>query len=67
MTIGINNTQPQEDSSENFANIILQLFRGRNKELLRHQLLTYIQIVEETNKAQLLETIKDRITPTDTK
>ena len=52
---------------ENFANIILQLFRGRNKELLRHQLLTYIQIVEETNKAQLLETIKDRITPTNTK
>ena len=52
---------------ENFANIVLQLFRGRNKELLRHQLLTYIQIVEKTNQAQLLETIKDRITPTDTK
>lgn len=56
------NTPPKE-----FVDIILQLFRGSNPQLLRNQLLAYANIVEKTNQAQLLETIKERITPNNKK
>ena len=53
--------------SEVFIDMILSIFRGSNPQLLRNQLLAYANIVEKSKQAQLLETIKDRITPTDTK
>ena len=53
--------------SEVFIDMILSIFRGSNPQLLRNQLLAYANIVEKSHQAQLLETIKDRITPTDTK
>ena len=52
---------------EVFIDMILSIFRGSNPQLLRNQLLVYANIVEKSKQAQLLETIKDRITPTDTK
>ena len=52
---------------EVFIDIILKLFKGRNPIFLRNELLAYASIVEKTRQAQLLETIKDRITPTNTK
>lgn len=52
---------------EVFIDMILSIFRGSNPQLLRNQLLVYANIVEKSKQAQLLETIKDRITPTNTK
>lgn len=52
---------------EVFIDMILSIFRGSNPQLLRNQLLAYANIVEKSKQAQLLETIKDRITPTNTK
>ena len=56
------NTPPQE-----FVDIILSLFRGRNPLLLRNELLAFASIVKKTDQAHILEIIKDRITPTNTK
>ena len=52
---------------ETFINIIMQLYVGRAPEHLKDLLLQYASIVEDTQKAQLLKVIKERITPTNTK
>ena len=52
---------------EKFIDVILKLFKGRNPQLLRNELLAYASIVEKTNQSQLLKNIKDRITPIDAK
>lgn len=52
---------------EKFIDVILKLYKGRNPQLLRNELLAYARIVEKTNKSQLLKKIKDRITPIDIK
>lgn len=52
-------TTPPED----FVDVLLKLFRGNNAQFLRSQLLTYVEIVKKMNDAQLLNIIKDRITP----
>ena len=52
---------------EVFIDIILKLFRGRNPLLLRNELLAFASIVKKTDQAHILEIIKDRITPTNTK
>lgn len=52
---------------EKFIDIILKLYKGRNPQLLRNELLAYASIVEKTNQSQLLKNIKDRITPIDIK
>ena len=62
---------PQIDNHDTppevFIDIILKLFKGRNPIFLRNELLAYASIVEKTRQAQLLETIKNRITPTNNK
>lgn len=52
---------------EVFIDIILKLFRGRNPLLLRNELLAFASIVKKTDQAHILEIIKERITPTNTK
>lgn len=52
---------------EKFIDVILKLYKGRNPQLLRNELLAYASIVEKTNQSQLLKNIKDRITPIDVK
>ena len=52
---------------EKFIDVILKLYKGRNPQLLRNELLAYASIVEKTNQSQLLKNIKDRITPIDIK
>ena len=54
-------------SPEKFIDVILKLYKGRNPQLLRNELLAYASIVEKTNQSQLLKNIKDRITPIDVK
>lgn len=56
-------TTPLED----FVDVLLKLFRGNNAQFLRSQLLTYVEIVKKMNDAQLLNIIKDRITPNNKK
>lgn len=56
-------TTPPED----FVDVLLKLFRGNNAQFLRSQLLTYVEIVKKMNDAQLLNIIKDRITPNNKK
>ena len=57
------NTPPEE-----FIDIIIfNLFKGRNPQLLRNELIAFVNIVQKTNQAQILEIIKERITPTNTK
>ena len=52
---------------EELIDIILQLFKGSNPQLLQSELLLYASIVEKTDKAQILQIIKERITPNDKK
>lgn len=52
---------------EKFIDVILKLYKGRNPQLLRNELLAYASLVEKTNQSQLLKNIKDRITPIDVK
>ena len=52
---------------EVFVDVLLKLFRGNNAQFLRSQLLTYVEIVKKINDAQLLNIIKDRITPNNKK
>lgn len=52
---------------EVFVDVLLKLFRGNNAQFLRSQLLTHVEIVKKINDAQLLNTIKDRITPNNKK
>lgn len=57
------NTPPEE-----FIDIIIfNLFKGRNPQLLRNELIAFASIVKKTDQAHILEIIKDRITPTNTK
>ena len=57
------NTPPEE-----FIDIIIfNLFKGRNPQLLRNELIAFVNIVQKTNQAQILEIIKERITPANTK
>lgn len=59
-----NHTTPPEE----FIDIIIfNLFKGRNSQLLRNELIAFANIVQKTNQAKILEIIKDRITPTNTK
>ena len=51
---------------EELIDIILQLFKGSNPQLLQSELLAYAEIIEKTNQAQILEIIKQRITPNNT-
>lgn len=62
-----NNPQIEERtiSPEKMIDIILQLFKGRNRQFLRDQLRAYADIVERTNQAQILKIVKERITPND--
>ena len=52
---------------EVFIDMILRIYKGRNPQLLRNQLLAYANIVEKSKQAQLLKVIKERITPTEIK
>ena len=52
---------------EVFIDMILKIYKGRNPQLLRNQLLAYANIVEKSKQAQLLKVIKERITPTEIK
>ena len=57
------NTPPEE-----FIDIIIfNLFKGRNPQLLRNELIAFVNIVQKTNQAQLLKVIKERITPANIK
>lgn len=52
---------------EEIVNIILSLYRGINPHYLKRDLLAYTEIVEKSNQAQILEIIKERITPDNNK
>lgn len=54
-------------STQQFINIILQLFKGKNTNLLARELMAHASIVERTKQSQLMATIKERITSNDTK
>ena len=59
-----NHTTPPEE----FIDIIIfNLFKGRNPQLLRNELIAFVNIVQKTNQAQILEIIKKRITPDNNK
>lgn len=52
---------------EKIVDIILSLYRGINPHYLRRDLLAYSEIVKKTDQAQILEIIKERITPANIK
>ena len=54
-------------STQQFIDIILQLFKGKNTNLLARELMAHASIVERTKQSQLMETIKQRITSNDKK
>ena len=54
-------------STQQFIDIILQLFKGKNTNLLARELMAHASIVERTKQSQLMATIKERITSNDTK
>ena len=54
-------------STQQFIDIILQLLKGENTNLLARELMVHASIVERTKQSQLMATIKERITSNDTK
>ena len=54
-------------STQQFIDIILQLFKGKNTNLLARELMAHASIVERTKQSQLMATIKERITSNDKK